>query len=136
MPYNPDAWQAALASAKLLSAFPNLVHDLTYGSPIGNPPLLSKNFLPNNLPSANIHPVLIHQELLSEVSASRMSGPFTISQASIIFGGPFCSSPVGLVEKVPGDGNWPMIRHLSKRDSDGLSTNDWLDSDEFPTTYF
>jgi len=43
-----------------------------------------------------------------------MSGPFTTEQASIIFGGPFHSSSVGLVEKVPGYGVWRMIQHLSK----------------------
>ena len=135
-PYNPITWNAALASSNLLSHFPNLVHDLTYGSPISNPPPLSKFFLPKNLPSANIHPMLIDQELQTEVSAGRMSGPFTIPQASIIFGGPFRSSPVGLVEKIPGDGTWHMIRHLSKCDDDGQSTNDWVDSDDFPTNYF
>jgi len=65
-----------------------------------------------------------------------MSGPFMVSEALTIFGGPFRSSPVGLVEKVPCDGVWRMIRHLSKHDECGESTNDWIHSDEFPTTYF
>src|SRR5882724_10109443 len=136
MPYKPATWLVALSSSNLLSAFPNLVHDLTYGSPIGNPPPLSKHFLPPNLSSANIHPILIEQELCAEVVASHMSGPFTITQASIIFGSPFCSSPVGLVEKFPGNCSWHMIHHLSKHDIDDHSTNGWVDSDEFPTTYF
>jgi len=55
-----------------------------------------------------------------------MSGPFTITQASIIFDGSFRSSPVGLVEKVTGDGIWRMIHHLSKRDEEGQSTNGWI----------
>ena len=29
-----------------------------------------------------------------------------------------------------------MIRHLSKHNEDGQSTNGWVDSDEFPTNYF
>src|SRR5882672_8555299 len=65
-----------------------------------------------------------------------MSVPFTISQASIIFDGPFHSSPVGLIEKITGNGIWWMIRHLSKHNEEGQSTNGWIDSDEFPTTYF
>src|SRR5882724_7645195 len=52
-----------------------------------------------------------------------MSGPFTLEQASVIFGGPFCSSPVGLVEKVSGYSQWRMIRHLSKQDDEGQSMN-------------
>jgi len=113
------------------------VHDITYGSPIGNPPHLSKCFLPHNLSSLNILPKIIEQELEVEVSAHHMSGPFTLEQASVFFGGPFCSSPVGLVEKVPGDSQWRMIRHLSKQDDEGHSSNGWVvDSDEFPTIYF
>jgi len=88
-PYKPTAWLAALTLSNLLSSFPNLVHDLTYGSPIGNPPPLSKSFLLPNLSSANIHPTLIDQELLAEIVAGQMSGPFTIAQASIIFNSPF-----------------------------------------------
>jgi len=65
---------------KFIKFFPNLVHDLTYGSPTGNPPSVSENFLPPNLSSANIHLDLIEQELLSEVAASCMSGPFTLTQ--------------------------------------------------------
>jgi len=125
MPYKPATWLVALSSSNLLSAFPNLVHDLTYSSPIGNPPL-SKSFLPPNLSSVNIHPIMIDQELHTEVVASHMSGPFTIVQASIIFDSPFHSSPVGLVEKFPGNGSWHMICHLSKCSVDGHSTNSWM----------
>jgi len=112
-----------------------MVHDIIYGSPLGNPPPLSTIFLPPNLTSAYIHPKLIDQELLAEVSTNCMSGPFTLKEA-LIFGGSFCSSPVSLMEKVSGDGNWQIIRHLCEHDSKGHSTNDWLDSDEFPTSYF
>ena len=135
-PYFPPAWHRALLYAQLLPSFPFLVHDITYGSPIGNPPPLTCTFLPNNLPSANIRPDIIDQELLGETASGRMSGPFTIDQATIIFNGFFRCSPVGLVEKTPGDSNWRMIRHLSKQDATGCSTNDWIDSDDFPTTYF
>ena len=65
-----------------------------------------------------------------------MSGPFTVEEATKIFGGHFRTSPVGLVEKYPGDGKWRMIWHLSKRDEHGHSTNDWVDSADFPTTYY
>ena len=66
----------------------------------------------------------------------RISGPLTIAEAVSIVGGPFRCSPVGLVEKVPGDGIWRMIRHLSKCNSNGDSTNGWINLDKFPTTYF
>jgi len=68
-PYNPEAWQHILETTKLPPSFPNLIHDITYGSPIGNPPPLSMSFLPSNLPPANILPELINQELAVEVTA-------------------------------------------------------------------
>ena len=39
-PYNPMAWRDALINCNLCSSFPNLIHNLTYGSPIENPPPL------------------------------------------------------------------------------------------------
>ena len=135
-PYNPTAWCNALINCNISHLFPNLVHSLSYGSPIGNPPPLSATFLPQNLSSANLHPSIINQELLDEVANSHMSCPFSSDEAAMIFGGFFRCSPIGLVEKVPGDSNWRMIRHLSKQDKDGNSISAWLDSDDFPTRYF
>src|SRR6266481_2829719 len=136
IPYIASAWNLALATANLTSQFPKLVHGITYGSPIGNPPPLLHMFIPKNLASADFLPNIIDQELLDETAAGCMSGPFTVSEASCIFCGHFHTAPVGLIEKVPGDGNWRMIRHLSKTDHLGFSTNDSLDSDDFPTSYF
>jgi len=58
-----------------------------------------------------------------------------LEQGSVIYGGPFHSSCMGLVKKFPGDSQWRMIRNLSKRDDEGQSTNRWVDSDKFPTIY-
>ena len=52
-PYIPKAWHLALQQADLLHLFPNLVHDLIYGSPISHLPLLTHTSIPNNLSSAN-----------------------------------------------------------------------------------
>src|SRR5882724_11913526 len=125
-------WNDALSKCNLLSSFPNLIHDISYSSPIGYPPSLSSIFLPHNLSSAALYPDLIDKELETEVHTHCMSGPFTITKAISIFGSPFCSSPVGLVEKVTSNGIWRMIRHLSKHNSNGDSTNGWIDSDKFP----
>ena len=135
-PYIPGAWKQALADAYLTSAFPNLVHDITYGSLIGNPPPLLHTFIPKNLASATLLPDIIENELLNETSSGRMSRPFSVEEAHVIFNGHFRTSPVGLVEKVPGDGNWRIIRHLSKTDHLGFSPNDALDSHDFPTLFF
>jgi len=52
---------------------------------MGNPPPLKHTFFPPNL-SANICPNIIDQELLTEVTGKQMSGPFTMEEASMIFG--------------------------------------------------
>ena len=53
-PYRPEAWKQALIDVDLMHIYPNLVHDLTHGSPIGNPPPICFNFIQKNLPLANI----------------------------------------------------------------------------------
>ena len=68
-PYVPEAWRLALNCTGLTQSFLNLVHDLTYGSPIGNPPPLGYTFIPPNLKSADLNPVymesIIQEELLA-----------------------------------------------------------------------
>jgi len=59
-----------------------------------------------------------------------------VTQATCIFDGFFRSSPVGLVEKVPGEGMWRIFRHTFKNNDIGQSTSSWIDSDKFPTTHF
>ena len=135
-PYIPGAWKQALADAYLTSSFPNLVHNNTFGSPIGNSPPLLHTFIPKSLVSATFLPDIIEKELLNETASGCMSGPFSIEEAQIIFNGHFWTYPVGLVEKVLGDGNWQMIRHLLKTDHLGFSTNDTLDSNDFSTLFF
>src|SRR5882672_2290388 len=92
--YFPPAWHRVLLEVQLLPSFPFLVHDITYSSPIWNPPPLTCTFLPNNLPSANILPDIINRELLDEIAAGCMSGPFTVNQPTTIFGGFLHCSPV------------------------------------------
>ena len=135
-PYIPSAWDSALHTAKLDHEFPLLVHHLTYGSPIGNLPPLVSTFIPKNLPSATLLPEVISNKIAAELSASHISGPFTVEEAYFIFDGHFRTSPLGLIKKVPGDGKWQMIRHLLKTDTEGESTNGWLSSDDFLTRYY
>ena len=134
--YFMTAWKDALDSANLSQSFPNLVHDITHESLIGNPPPLLCTFIPDNLSSANICLDIIRDELQEETAAGCMSSPFSIEEAHIIFNSHFRTSPIRLVKKVPGNGKWHMIWHLSKTDSNGFSTNLSLDSHNFPTTYF
>jgi len=134
-PYISTAWSRALVDANLTDSYPNLVHDLSFGSPIGNPPLINFTFIPDNLPSAKIQPDYITNLINEEVAAGRMDGPFSIRQAHTIYGGHFRTCPLGLVEK-PGSTDLRMICHFSKEDQFGHSMNSWVDSDDFPTHWF
>jgi len=45
-PYVPEAWRQVLHNAGLTQNYPNLVHDLEFGSPFGNPPSIDFTFIP------------------------------------------------------------------------------------------
>src|SRR5882724_1883565 len=99
--YDLKAWHLALQHADLLHLFPNLVHNLTYGSPIGNLPPLSHTFIPNNLGLADIDPAYMDSFLAEEVTSSHMDGPFTVNYSHQIFNGHLQMAPLSFVEK-PG----------------------------------
>jgi len=65
-----------------------------------------------------------------------MLGLFSIIQGIIIFGRHFRTSPLSIVEKIPSSGKWETIHHLSKEDTEGESTNGWLNVNDFLTKYF
>src|SRR5882724_6688523 len=111
------------------------MHDLELGSPISNPPSLYFTFIPKNLASTEINPDYISNLIAGEVTAGHMDGPYSIDNVHLIYGGHFHTCPLGLVEK-PGSVDLWMICHFSKEDQFGLSTNSWLDLDDFPTRWF
>jgi hypothetical protein len=135
-PYQPSMWQLALHDANIHTHYPNLVHDLTYESPIGNPPRLEQTFILPNLPSAKLNPIYILHSLSEEVASGHMDGPFSIPEVHHIFGGHFCTLPLGLVEKAGSTTEFHLIRHLSKLNASAQSTNSWLDAKDSPTHYF
>jgi hypothetical protein len=131
-PYNTTEWSVALNKFNLQSKYPNLVHDIVFGSPIGNPPPLTYTFIPNNMASADEHSNMVDKHFQEEIAAGRLSGPYTIPEASLLFHGHFRTAPIGYIEKPPGCGKWRMIRNLSAKDPFGIATNDWLDASENP----
>ena len=97
--YIRPAWDSALCTANLKHTFPFLVHHLTYGSPIGNPPQLANSFIPKNLPLVTLLPETILRGIESKLSAGGISSPFSIEGANIIFDGlvlgKFSPRPIG-----------------------------------------
>ena len=100
-PYLLESWKQALHDADISQDYPNLMHDLECGSPIGHPPTSIFMFIPKNLPSAEINPDHITKLITEDVLSGCMDGPFSIKEVQFIYGGHFCTCLLGLVEK-PG----------------------------------
>lgn len=112
---------------------------ITFSSPIGNPTLTHlyfHSFIHNNLTSVKLNPQFITDDIGMELCARCISSPFTINETHNLFQGHFHTSLLGLVSKPGKDPSaLHMIHHLSIKDSCGCSTNDWLDSYNFPTKW-
>lgn len=79
----------------------------------------------------------IEDYLDDELAAGRMSGPFTQEEAKKILGH-FQSSPltVSIQPQGPGEPDkLRLCRNLSKSSKLHLSTNDYIDTDDFPTRF-
>ena len=137
-PYNADAFERALNTAGLSSRYPDLPHKLRHGFPLGNLEPLTETYAPSNHVSVNDHVDDILQYFNSEIALQRMSGPFTSSEIENILGRPFRSSPIQ-VAVVPGELGKPdkkrICHNLSFKGAPGLSVNDSLNSDDFPTRW-
>ena len=133
-PYDPDAWDSMLARFNLTIGFPTLSTSMRRGFSVGNPPPFLSSFTPQNHPSALANPGVIDNYILDELSSSRISGPYSTHVVEHILGH-FYSCPLGLVPKSGESGKWRIIRDLSKKDTHGISVNDRLDPDDFPTEW-
>jgi hypothetical protein len=133
-PYSYEGFRSALDHCKLTNHFPNLVHDIRFGSPIGAPAPLTCTTIFPNLPSASLQPTVVDAYISNEITLGRMSGPFSRLQTHSIIGGHFRTVPIGLVPK-SGE-KFRMVQNLSKKDSFGVSVNSQLSSDDFPTCWF
>jgi len=75
-PYISTVWSRALVNVNLTDSYPNLVHDLSFGSPIGNPPPIDFTFIPNNLHSAKIQPDILQISLMKKSLLATWMGLF------------------------------------------------------------
>jgi len=89
-----------------------------------------------NLPSTLRLPTIVDNEIAAKLMAKRMLGPFSITQANIIFGGHFHTSPLSIIENIPSSGKWQTIHHISKEDDKGELTNRWLNVNDLLMKYY
>jgi hypothetical protein len=104
-PYFAEAWVVALNDYNLQCKYPNLVHNMVFGSPIGNPPPLAYTFVPNSLVSANEHSNIVDTHFAQEVAAGRMTGPYLLEEAAVLFHGHFVLPRLGSSKNLQGAEN-------------------------------
>jgi hypothetical protein len=131
-PYHATAF-SFLSKHNLTRLYPFLVCNLKLGFPVGEFPELHKHVIHPIHISALPYLADINANLREEVETGRMSGPFTMEQAT----GPFQCSPI--VVDVQPQPNAPdkirICRHLSKGTRYHPSTNSYIDSEKFLTRF-
>lgn len=131
-PYNANAFETLLVKHNLADCYPFLVRNLRNGFPLGEFPDITEHVIfPIHRPSLQ-YMTQIDAYLAEEVSAGRMSGPFSREETTAILRGPFQCSPI--VVDVQGE-KLRICRHLSKGDKSHSSTNSFIDTEKFPTRF-
>jgi len=134
-PYNADAFESLLHKHNLLNDYPLLPYNLCFGFPIGHMPPLSQTVVMANNPSTIIHSNKVSDYLTKEVSAGRISGPFSRELTEQILCGPFQSSSL-IVSLQPQEPWVPdklrVCQHLSKATKFHASVNSHIYKDDFP----
>lgn len=138
-PYHSSAFQSFIDRfPSLREKYPFIIHKLSTGFRLGDLLPLSSTFTTPNHPSASLYLTPVLEYLHSEVKAGHMSGPFTRTQLEGILGGPFRSSPIQVVVKFDAEGKLSktqMAINLSYKGPTGVSVNDMINSDDFPTNW-
>jgi len=135
-PYDPDAFERLLTSHNLAHAYPHLAHQLRNGFPLGLFPEIARTVIHKSPAFDPDCIIAINDYLLEEVSASRMSGPFSASDTECILRGPFICSPFTVAKQLQGPGLSNKIRvcrNLSKASRNFPSTNSFIEKDDFST---
>ncbi|GLB45192.1 putative DNA breaking-rejoining enzyme [Lyophyllum shimeji] len=134
-PYNVGAFNHYMSIFNLHDAYPNLLDSLRYGFKMGNFPELTRSITPENHATSPIHLDFLLQYCLSEVDVGRMSGPFSYEDALRFFGGPFRTSPLGIVEKAGSPGKFRAVQDLSFAGDCGFSINDCINKFDYQTSW-
>lgn len=133
--YRADAWEAELREWGLWEKYSALPNRLRHGFPIGDMTPLTETFTPENHKGAEEHMDFVENYVSEQVAQGHMTGPYAKEEVEALLGTPFRSSPLSVVEKAGSTGKWRLIQNCSFADRHGVSVNDMIDSDEFPTEW-
>lgn len=134
-PYHADRFESELRRWGLWEEYGYLPTRLRFGFPIGNMVPLARTFTPENHKGAKENMEFIEKYVAEQVEMGHMTGPYPREHVERILGGPFRSSLLSVVEKAGSSGGWRLIQNCSFPDEFGVSVNDMIDSDDFPTKW-
>jgi hypothetical protein len=141
-PYSANAFETALKTLHLTSQYPNLVHHLRHGFPMGNFEPIRETTIFRNDSTVETYRTQVDSYLAEEKAAGHMIGPFTQPEMERVCGGPFWCCPMTVVYTAadtaavpPKPEKFRPCTNASKKKKDGISINDQIDSDEFPTRW-
>ena len=137
-PYNIDAFEYFLSKHDLTYFYSLLVSNLRNGFPLGDMPPLIDTIIFKNHPSALLFTDAVDKYLADELTAGRMSGPFSLQYTEKILRGAFLCSPllVSVQTQQPGmPDKLRVCRHLSKGNKNTPSMNSHIQKEDFPTRF-
>jgi hypothetical protein len=139
--YKHSTFHDRLVQHDLLDRFPLLTHYIEFGflMSIKNPlSACLTTFAPRHHPGAFLLKDFISDYLRNEERHGRVSKPFPQHVLEQVLG-PFYASPLNVTEKArdpafPDVPRWRLVTNCSAKES-GVSLNDQLDADDYPTTW-
>lgn len=134
-PYRADAFERSLVKLGLIDKHKHLPSRLRNGFPIGEFDTLTRSYTPNNYFRDPKHLAFALEYVQEQVALGRMTGPYTQSQVEEVLGGPFKSAPLSAIDKAGSPGKLRLIQNCSFKHEDGVSMNDFIDPEEYPTTW-
>ncbi|KAJ2955347.1 hypothetical protein NUW54_g14744 [Trametes sanguinea] len=97
---------------------------------------LTKTFTPENHKGGCENIDFIIAYTTEQVELGHMTGPYSEEQVREILGSHFRSSPLSVVPKSSLEPNkLRLIQNCSFRDEDGVSVNDMIKTEDFPTEW-
>ncbi len=136
-PYSPDGFDFFLDKHNISHLHSDLVQKLHNSFPMGDFPPLQRTVIFPNRTSSPEHKAFIDNYLQEEAEVGRMSGPISRSEVKTILR-PFQCSPLSVNVQGQAPEEEPklhVVRNLSKGTKDIPSTNDYIDTENFPTRF-
>ncbi len=96
---------------------------------------ITQTFTPENHKAGIQHIDFIEQYIQEQVDLGHMTGPYERARVEQMLGSPFRSSPLAVTEKPGSTSGWRLVQNCSFSDQHGVSVNDMIDSDDFPTKW-